>query len=784
MNKKAIIQRVTTTINQKIKGDVSFGNIDITLFSSFPSFAVKLENVSIKDSMFAQHGHTFLQAENIYAKIGFLSIIKLKPEPKKLMLENATVYFFKDSLGYTNEYLLQSKQKDSLQKKPAGNSMIDKIELSQVRFIKDDQQKDKLFDFTIKKIKCKTDEEAGETIFHLDNEILVNALAFNVAKGSFIKGKTFKGDFDVHLNNREKLMHFENINVKLDEQAFVFNGKFYFTEVPTFKLELAVNNVLYSFAKTLVTEKIAKGLSVVSMDKPINVTGSIEGSLNGGEPLIQMQWSTKDNALKTPLLDFEHTAFSGKFTNQLNPSLHRQDENTRIELFGFSGEWNGLVFTAKDVVADNLSVPMVKTAFQCKASFEQLNNILGSDALQFQTGNASMDLTYNGPVFNNKQNNTFVNGTVNISNGEILYGPRNVLLKNCNGSIVFLNSDVFVNKLQTNVLGNEITMQGAAKNILNLVDIDPGKVDISWSIFSPKLNLHDLLPIFSNENKVVQNTKASKAKLPKLAKKIDDLLAFGNITLAAKTPLLLYQKFQGENIDAKLSLIKNKWTIQKASLQHAGGSMNITGEFDGSSKQKIATRAAVTMQNMDIQKLMYAFNDFGQDAIGYKNLKGKFSAAINVDAALNGKLEVVPASVGGTVDFSIKKGALDNFEPILKLQELVFKKRDFSHVEFAELKDKLIIKDREITINRMEVRSSAISFFVQGIYSMKGNTNLSIQVPLSNLKKKKADYKPENTGASKGGGMSVYIRAKPDKKGEIKFSYDVFGRFRKKKLAE
>lgn len=781
MNKTAILQKVTSTINQKIKGTVTIDNIDITLFSSFPSFEVQLKNVSIKDSMYTQHGHSFLQAENIYAKINFFSIIKLRPQVKKLVVENAAIYFFRDSLGYTTEYLLQPKHTDSLQSQTSEKNAIDNIELKQVRFIKDDQQKNKLFDFSIKKLECKTDEEAAETLFHLDNEILVNALSFNLEKGSFITSKIFKGSFDVRFNNKNHQMHFENIPVELDAQAFTFTGKFNFTDTPTFKIDLVTNNILYGFAKTLVTQKIAKGLAVVSIDKPINVTGSIEGPLNGGEPLIQMHWTTKDNILKTPLLDFEHATFSGNFTNQLNSSLPRNDENTRVELHGFSADWNGLIFTAKDIVADNLSTTTVKTAFECNASFEQLNNILGSNALQLLSGKASMALTYNGPLLSNKQNNTFVNGNINISNGEILYGPKNVLLKNCHGSIVFLNSDVYVNKLQTNLLGNDIIMQGSAKNIVNLIDTDPGKVDLSWNIYSPKLNLESLIPIFSNEDKQVKNTSAKKIKPSKIAQEIDNLLAFGNLKITAKTPLFTYQKFKAEQVDAEILLVKNKWFIQKASLQHAGGSMNVSGSLNSELKSQLALVAKVDMSNMDIQKLMYAFNDFGQDAISYKNLKGKFSGAVNVAAMLNNKMQINPSSVNGVFDFSIKNGMLENFEPLYKLQEFVFKKRDFSHVEFAELKDRLVIKDREITINRMEIRSSAISLFVEGLYSMKGNTDLSIQLPLSNLKKKKADYKPENTGVSKGGGASVFIRAKPDKKGEIKFSYDVLGRFRKNK---
>lgn len=50
---------------------------------------------------------------------------------------------------------------------------------------------------------------------------------------------------------------------------------------------------------------------------------------------------------------------------------------------------------------------------------------------------------------------------------------------------------------------------------------------------------------------------------------------------------------------------------------------------------------------------------------------------------------------------------------------------------------------------------------------------------MKNLQKHKGDYKPENKGTNKGGGMSVFLNVKSDEKGEIKFNYDMLGRFKK-----
>ena len=74
----------------------------------------------------------------------------------------------------------------------------------------------------------------------------------------------------------------------------------------------------------------------------------------------------------------------------------------------------------------------------------------------------------------------------------------------------------------------------------------------------------------------------------------------------------------------------------------------------------------------------------------------------------------------------------------------------------------------------MEIESTVLSMYVEGTYSMKGTTDMSIQIPLSNLKKRGADYKPENTGADKKGGASIFIRGRPGPDGNIQFKPDLF----------
>ncbi len=54
--------------------------------------------------------------------------------------------------------------------------------------------------------------------------------------------------------------------------------------------------------------------------------------------------------------------------------------------------------------------------------------------------------------------------------------------------------------------------------------------------------------------------------------------------------------------------------------------------------------------------------------------------------AINNEGNADPSSIVSVVDFSLKNGSLNNYEPVKKLQNFIFKHRDFENIRFAEIK--------------------------------------------------------------------------------------------------
>ena len=782
-NKQKIIKQVTDEIGKRLNGNVSIGNVELSFFRHFPKVSVALHNVMITDTMYALHHHPFLRAEDVFVNMSVMGMINKSSFINGLWIEKGSFYLYTDTSGYTNKYLFNPKRDSAKSaENNQGRNELKNIDLNDVRITDDDKQKNKLFDIQVNNLDIDLeDKDSTVFLFSAKADMLVHSLAFNLPRGSFIKEKTFRGNFDLQYDKKLKQIQLDSVNVKLEDHPFNITARFDMAgDNRQFSLKVHTKNIHFGFAKLLLTHKIDSALSVGDIGEPLNIDASLTGPLQSGDPLIFVNFAAEKTHLITPFLDFDSASFKGFFTNEVVAGLPRLDANSEIVLRDFSATWQDLPVTSDKIEVVNLEVPLVTCDLQSHFSLATFNDIIGSNVLQLTSGDGMANLIYKGPIVSNNNTNSFVNGFISFKNGDVLYAPRDVELKNVNGRILFKNSNVFVENLQCDVLNNKFVMDGTALNLLSLINTEPNKVNIDWNINSPSLNLNAFIFFLKARKKVVANANP-KRKLAKMANKIDQVLDQGRVAVNLKAGHLIYKKFEATNVLANVTLLQDNYEINNVSMNHAGGRMELKGSLTAQNTNTHHAKINVSLNNVDVSKTFAGFNNFGQDGITSKSLQGKLSAKIDASLNINTDGKADPESIESVVDFSLMDGALNNYEPVKKLQNFLFKNRNFDSIRFAELKDRFEIKNQEVKINRMEIQSSVMSMFVEGIFSNKGNTDISIQVPLSNIHKRGADFNPENIGTEKKGGSSIHLRGRPGPDGNIKFKLDLFNKFKKEK---
>jgi hypothetical protein len=116
-----------------------------------------------------------------------------------------------------------------------------------------------------------------------------------------------------------------------------------------------------------------------------------------------------------------------------------------------------------------------------------------------------------------------------------------------------------------------------------------------------------------------------------------------------------------------------------------------------------------------------------------------------------------------------------------KIRVSVLKNRDLSDLKFAELQNQLDVDSTTLTIHRMEINSTAFILFAEGTYDLKKGTDMSLQVPLSNLSKdRNQQIPPDSKGNDGKAGPSIRLRARTGEDGKLKVSWDPFKKALKK----
>jgi hypothetical protein len=231
-----------------------------------------------------------------------------------------------------------------------------------------------------------------------------------------------------------------------------------------------------------------------------------------------------------------------------------------------------------------------------------------------------------------------------------------------------------------------------------------------------------------------------------------------------------------------VKLTENTIASDGIDMEVAEGTTHLNFRLSELEKKQSSLAVEANVKNANIRDFFLYFDNFNQDAVVADNLTGFISSEVIFNALVDDNYSVIPPTMRGSINSRILEGGLLNFEPLENVGNFLFRKRDFSDIQFAQLNSNFTIDGTALDISRMEIQSSVLTLFLQGRYSFSDSTNLSVQLPLSNLKKRHKDYKPENIGVDADAGASVYLHVYryDDPKGKINIAYDPFKKWAKR----
>ncbi|HKP31939.1 MAG TPA: AsmA family protein, partial [Chitinophagaceae bacterium] len=311
VKKESIRKQLSEQVSEVVKGEFTIRDLGVNFFSTFPNIALSMKDVLLKDSAWKTHQIDFLKAKKILFRINPFSLIGGNVRISKIVVEDGVVQAFTNSQGYTNEYLLSPKSKSNGKSKNNKKGFhVEEITLKDVRVIRSDEIKKKLFDISFRKLKCELNDITKGYLFEMKMDAAVSQMAFNTNKGSYLQGKNLSGEFDLRFDTTTKTLHFEKIRLNADRQRLILSGNFQFGTEKKFTLQVNGDKLQYSKGIALLPKKITDKLALYDINVPMNVTADIEGGLVfGAATKVKVQSTVNNATVKTDAGDFTNSDF-------------------------------------------------------------------------------------------------------------------------------------------------------------------------------------------------------------------------------------------------------------------------------------------------------------------------------------------------------------------------------------------------------------------------------------------------------------------------------------------
>jgi hypothetical protein len=192
---------------------------------------------------------------------------------------------------------------------------------------------------------------------------------------------------------------------------------------------------------------------------------------------------------------------------------------------------------------------------------------------------------------------------------------------------------------------------------------------------------------------------------------------------------LNYHRYLIDNFYAKARINKDHYIyIDTLSLDAAGGTIRMKGYFNGSDRNRIYLNPQMTLDHVDLDKLLFKFENFGQDHLVSENLHGKLSGK------LTGKIHVHPDMVPIIddseirIDFTVVNGRIENYSAFNALSDY-FKDKNLRRVRFDTLRNQLRLNQGVLTIPRMTINSTLGFIEISGKQDAQMNMEYYLGIP-------------------------------------------------------
>lgn len=719
-------------INKQLKAEVIIDEDDLSFsfIKNFPKASLTFHELLILEE---NKKDTLIFADNISLEFGIFSVISGDYVVNEIDVVNTNINLKTDINGQDN-YIIWETTPDSI------SSSEDKFsfDLKELNF------NDVAINYLDEKSQLKTNISFISTTFsgkftdkkthiNLSSEHFINLLGQDSV--SFFSEKNSTANLDIHLDNKTNTLEIKKGDVTIEKMELNVTGK-YDLSSDRYNLKTNTKNLSISDIFSLLPNNIAKQLAEYKTDGVITGEGVLEKLPKASSPNIVANFSLEEGSLTESSTGAQISNLSFNGTYKLSPNTQH------MELTNLSGDLSGGDFNG-NIKIIGLNKMSVFSKFSANVDLKKLAEFLNFENIEHFEGQLVMNNNFTGTANKGRFNVSEFSGKTDVKNVSLKLAKNKYSLANLSGDFNF-NKFTSAGTFKGDYGSSDFSISCQVKNLMQYM-LNGDVLNVSTYIQSDQLVLDEVMMLASSQEQENVDDNIEKDTVFRLPQKV-------MTNVSANVGSLRYGKHEFNEFKGNVLFAPEKISSSNISFKANEGIYALSGVLQGQPNESFKLTADAICSEINIQDFFNRFDNFGQEILEARHIKGKTDATINLKADLTSALTINTKSLDVTTDFTISNGQLIGFEMFDEMAEYIksnkiaktFVKVDMlsqklKHVYFNELTNQLTIKDEKLILPDMIIKSSAMDMGVYGVQSFSGNINYGVNFRLRDVLTKQKD---------------------------------------------
>ncbi len=724
--KGKIIEAIKQEANKSLDAKLNFGDVDLTLISSFPNLKLSLQDLSIIGNA-PFDGDTLIYTKNISIKAGLYDVVSGgQTNIKSIVLDNPFINILILKDGKAN-YNITKESKDASTgstESTAFKLALNSYEINNGKINYDDRSL--TFRMLLNDVNHKGSGDFTQDLFLLKTQTEVKSTDVWYGGVKYLSQVQSKLLADLDMDMKNFKFTFKENELALNDLSTAFDG---WLAMPKDDIDMdlkwKVNRNDFKSFMSLIPGVYSSSFKDVKCTGNLAMNGFVKGTmtdtrmpgygLNVKIDNGNFQYPSLPSAIKNTLVDL-------KINNPDGVTDH-----TIIDLKKMHVEIGGDPFDAKLFVTTPVSDANIDAMLKGKINLGNLKNTVPLPQGMILTGILNADMLAKGrySAIEQKRYEDFnASGTMSIADmnyNDTKSGDKYFIKQ---FMLTFNPKNVTLNNLEASVKNSDFKASGTIDNLIGYY-VKNDLLKGSFNVSANKINVNDwMVSGATAEGQAVDTSKMSAMQIP------------ANIDFDMTTAIgkLIYDDIIMTNVKGNIVARDEKLSMNNLFMNLMGGSMVMDGSYTAKNIKKPDYTFKLNITDWDIQQTNKTFNTVKKFAPITSKCNGKFSIVMDMLGNMDEHMQPQLDKLNAYGKLQSKDVTLNNLTALSKIADEL-NMPQYKQMKLSNVNISFDIKNGRLFVKPFEQNLSGTKSVIEGSQGLDQTIayTMKLNIPLSSM---------------------------------------------------